>query len=137
MQVTHEQMVESSSIDESLIEAVIDQFGGWDEFVESAPDVCRHGISGGFGNFIYYKDTCAFFQDHRKAIVRHARDQADSLGEGLLEMVQSFRCVGTGYTIDEIGEAIFGLDGEEVIQNAMAWFIAEEVCRLYCDLLDQ
>lgn len=137
MQVTQGQMAKSSSIPESLIEAVVDQFGGWDEFIESAPDVCSHGIDGGFGNFIYYKDTCQFFLDHRKPIVQYARDQAADMGVGLLEMVQQFNCVGTDWSIDEIGEALFGDAEHDTIHNAMTWFIAEEVCRLYCDLVGE
>ena len=134
MQVTQEQLTESGSIPDSLIIAVIDQFGGWDEFIEAAPDVCRYGIDGGFGNLIYHKDTCQFFLGHRKPIVQYARDQAADMGVGLLEMVQQFNCVGTDYSIDEIGEAIFSDAENDTIQNAMTWFIAEEVCRLYCDL---
>jgi hypothetical protein len=137
MQVTQESLVKLGSIDQTLIDAVIDQFGGWDEFVESAPDVCQYGIDGGFGNFIYYHDTCAFFVQHRRAIVRFAREMADDLGDGLLEMIQGFNCVGKEYTIDEIGETIFGDNDNDIIQNAMTWFVAEEVCRLYCDLLEE
>ncbi len=136
MQITQEQLAKSGSIPEPLLNAVIDQFGGWDEFIESAPDVGRYGIDGGFGNFIYYKDTCEFFQTHRKPIVQYARDQAADLGVGLLEMVQQFNCVGPAYTIDEIGEALFGDTEHDELQNAMTWFIAEELCRLYCDLVE-
>lgn len=52
LEVTLKKLVERSNIPESLIRAVVRQMGGWESFKESAPDICRGGIDGGFHGFI-------------------------------------------------------------------------------------
>lgn len=121
-----------------LINAVINRIG-----IDSVEDVNGHGIDGGFHGFIYTRDTVAFFKAHKKDILKMAEDMANNLGEDMLSMVGSFGCLSSGtypnrkpdYTPTEIGEAIFSGRGEcaETIQNAMAWFAAEEVCRMFED----
>ncbi len=50
-----------SNIDAKLIRATVRQFGSWEYFTESAQDICNHGAASGFGQFVYYKDTCEFY----------------------------------------------------------------------------
>ena len=67
------QLIEKSGhIDPKLIRAVVNQFGGWESFKESAEDVTNHGIDGGYGGFVYYNETCAFFKRNRGAIMELA-----------------------------------------------------------------
>lgn len=120
----------------TLIRAVVRRIG-----LDSVEDVNGHGIDGGFSGFIYTKDTSAFFVAFRKDILKLAGEMASEMGEGVLEMVQSFRCLGEAYSLDEIGRALYGhINGRfvedadtDTIRNAMAWFAAEEVCRMFED----
>lgn len=119
-----------------LINAVIDRVG-----LDSVEDINNHGINGGFGGFIYYTDTVKFFKTYRKDILAMAEDMANDLGEDMLSMVGGFNCLSSGgwqnrkpdFTPTEIGQAIFNGtgDGSQMVQNAMAWFAAEEVCRMF------
>jgi hypothetical protein len=118
-----------------LIKAVINNVG-----IESVEDINRHGIDAGFGDFIYYDDTVAFYKKHKKIILKMAQKMADDIGEDMLNMVVHFNCLTNkqhpktpDYTSTEIGEAIFAGHGEYATQilNAMAWFAAEEVCRMF------
>ena len=113
----------------TLINAVIRRVG-----MDSVQDINNHGIGGGFNGFIYYKDTVAFWKAHRKDIMRFAEEMADSLGEDTISMIQNFNCLGKkDYSSTDIAKALYAGKGDvaEQIQNAMAWFAAEEVCRMF------
>lgn len=113
-----------------LIKAVVSRIGK-----ESIMDVINHGIDGGFGGFCCYCDTVRFFRTHRKVILEMAEELADDLGEDMLTTIQNFGCLGKEFSLTEIGQALFTNKGEMVdqVQNAMAWFAAEEVCRMFED----
>jgi len=135
-QTTKKQVLADNSQYKTLINAVISRIG-----MDSINDVNNHGINGGFSGFIYYSETVAFFKRHKKDILAMAEDMAEQLGEDMLTMIGNFNCLSSGnwqnrnpdYTPTEIGEAIFSGRGEyaDQIQNAMAWFAAEEVCRMF------
>lgn len=118
----------------TLINAVVSRIG--DDCIE---DVNNHGISGGFGGFIYYSDTVAFYKRYRKMINKMVFSLADDLGEDAVNMVASFRCVNDDTeTRQDIGRCIYGgnlrgLSDDCHIPNALAWFAAEEICRLFED----
>jgi hypothetical protein len=138
MKTTITKLIESTSIDERLVRAVVKQFGGWGSFKESAEDVCRGGIDGGFHGFIYNSDTEAFARRNRALIADMAERQADDFGTTVTEMIQGFGCFrhGTKPTDSEIGSALYaGKDKEDGanVLNALAWYAGEEVCRAYCD----
>lgn len=119
-----------------LTEAVINQCGGWDDFIESAQDVANHGADGGtFGNFIYYSDTCKFYQDNRTIILRAFQDQCIDLGETMAQALASFRCIHGLYAIPECESFLMGLNDEDStdFENALAWWALEAVCRDYVD----
>jgi hypothetical protein len=130
---------EQSNLNPRLIRAVVKQFGGWESFQESAPDVCRGGIDGGFHGFIYNADTEPFARRNRQLIAEMASQQADEFGTNVTEMIQNFGCFshGTKPSDTDIGSALYAgkdsKDGEPVL-NALAWYAGEEVCRSYCDL---
>lgn len=133
---TLKSFIAASHLPASLIRAVVRQLGGWESFTESAPDIARYGIDGGFGGFIYTDETVAFFRKNREAIVNLAKDQADDLGVGVLEMISNFNCLRGDCTIDEIGETLFGRTPDDQIANALAWYAGEEVARSYVDFIE-
>ena len=128
-------LINSTNIPESLVRAVVKQMGGWESFKESAPDITRHGIDGGFHGFIYYSETVPFAKRNRKAILEMATQQADDLGLGLVEMVKGFNCL-KGATETEIVEGLAGATDETRVPNGLAWYVGEEVSRAYCDAFD-
>lgn len=117
----------------TLINAVINRIG-----LDSVEDVVNHGIDGGFNGFIYYEDTHNFAIRHRKQIIALCRYMVDAVGyRDIHDMVMSFRCVNSGpdsYT-DNYLDLCGYLGGSKLeqcqITNAMAWFAAEEVCRMF------
>lgn len=118
-----------------LIDAVIKRIG-----LDSVEDVINHGIGGGFSGFIYYADTVKFYKTHKKDILNLARNMAYDLGEGVISMVGGFNCLkyydyNKGWVDLEgqevIGKTLYGSGVDDVVANAMAWFAAEEVCRMF------
>ena len=111
-----------------LINAVCGNIG-----IESIEDVNRHGIDGGFSGFIYYHETHDFAMKHRKQITKLLEETAYGLGEDVVNMVCSFRCVEGDK--DDKKDLYRYLGGGKVeqcsITNAMAWLAAEEVCRMF------
>jgi len=125
-------LIDQTNIPESLVRAVVRQFGGWGSFTECALDVCRGGIDGGFHGFIYTKETEAFAKRNREAIQQMAQSQAQDFGTSATEMIQGFGCFrnGTKPTDSEIGLALYaGKDDGAGVLNALAWYAGEEVCR--------
>lgn len=134
-------LTESTNIPASLVRAVVRQMGGWESFQESAPDICRGGIDGGFHGFIYNRDTEAFAKRNRADIAEMAEAQARDFGTSVTEMIQGFGCFRNGSrpTDSEIGLALYaGKDKEDGpnMLNALAWYAGEEVARAYCDAFD-
>ena len=134
-------LIDSTNIPESLVRAVVRQMGGWESFKESAPDICRGGIDGGFHGFIYYRETEPFAKRNRKAILEMATQQANDFGVGLVEMIKGFGCFRHSEPTDkptesEIVEALAGRGTDTQVPNALAWYAGEEVARAYCDAFD-
>lgn len=134
--ITIKTMIEKSDIPAKLIRSTINQLGGFESFKESARDITRHGIDGGFHGFIYYSDTMDFFKRNRKDILVILQNDVECFGSsGLLEFIKSFNCAND-CTIDEIARAIYQGKGDcvEQVYNCLAWYAGETVCRLYDDL---
>jgi hypothetical protein len=122
----------------TLINAVIRKIG-----MNSVKDVNNHGIDGGFNGFIYYADTDKFFNRHKKIILQMAQEMASDMGQNLLEMIGGFNCIKyydyktQKWTDAEgqeaIGQTVYGRKVDDVVANALAWFAAEEVCRMFED----
>lgn len=134
-------LIESTNVPPSLVRAVVRQMGGWEQFTQCAPDICRHGIDGGFSGFIYNRDTEAFAKRNRKEIAAMASQQADDFGIGVIKMIRNFGCFrhGTKPTDEEIGSALYAgkdINGGMSILNALAWYAGEETARAYCDAFD-
>ena len=141
--VSLKQLTEKSGhINAKLIKRVVAQFGGWEQFKESAPDVTNHGIDGGFGGWIYYSETHEFAMKNRALIVELLEDTAAQMGEELVDMVSSFG-VFRNYKMDADDRKDLykylggGRPQQGTITNVMAWFAAEEVCQTYSNLLEE
>lgn len=134
--ITIQSVSDTSGIELSLVKAVVKQFGGWQSFKESAPDVTKYGIAGGFGNFVYYYDTVRFTERNKQAIFNLAAQQADEFGsKSISEFIANFNCVRL--TQFEAEAALCdSTEDTTVVYNALAWFAAEEVCKTYVDLLE-
>lgn len=126
--MTLEHFIEDSGLDASMVKGIVDGLGGWKEAQGSLSDIARYGADAGWAGFTYTGDTVDFFKAHKKAILALLQDMADQCGQGMLETVQGFNCIGKGYSLDEIGEAIYAGRGEcaAIIKNALAWFALEE-----------
>lgn len=133
MKTTIRQLIESSNIEPTLIRAVIKQLGGIDAFNDNYQDICNHGNSGGYSGFIYYSDTIPFAKKHKKSILKLAKDQAEEFGMSPLEMIAGFNCF-RDFEKDDVFNFLTGIDSNEdsetVILNGLAWYAAEEVCRV-------
>jgi len=134
-----------SHIDDTLIDAVVDALYGWEEecAISSLKDINQHGIAGGYGAFIYYKDTVKFYQDYKSQINDLLKETAESLGTSVIEMVRNFNCLGKDdYSEDEVGRVLYSNDDPSQlswgaqIANALAWYAGEEVARSFCELED-
>lgn len=122
-------------MNQNLINAVIAQLG-YDEIDAECRDVLRevsrHGADAGFGGFIYYTETRAFFESNRASIVELVKQYADDFGQDSISFVAGFNCIDDDIeTRDEIGRAIYGKleGGDTLVANALAWFALEEVAR--------
>jgi hypothetical protein len=122
----------SGQIPESLIRAVVRQSGGWDSFQESAHDMAS-SIDAGFGGWIYYSDTIKFASANRDAIAKLAESDSEECGIGVLEMVQSFNCIGKDYSQSDIVKCLYGRGTDAIILDGLAKYAAESVARMMVD----
>jgi len=139
--ITIRAMIKNSSIPATLIRAVVKQLYGMESFRERAKDIVNHGIDGGYGGFIYHKDTVKFTKKHKKAIMEMAKDQANEFGMNVFDMIAGFNCFRGEYQASEIAELIykpFNWDNSDQVQvyNALSWYAGEEICRLYVDMVE-
>jgi len=129
--ISKKQVLADNSQYKTLINAVINRIG-----LDSVEDVVNHGISGGYGGFIYYSDTHAFAMRYRKLIVKLLEETADQLGEDVVTMVSHFGVFrNSPMDADDKKQLYRYLGGgkceQSTITNVMAWFAAEEVCRWF------
>jgi hypothetical protein len=97
---------------------------------ETLENIANYGIAGGFNGFIYYTDTTAFFKRNKTAILQLAYEMVADCGyTGIGQFLGSFGCL-KGYSVSECEKALmFETDDTQAIQNALAWFAAEEFAR--------
>lgn len=117
----------------TLINAVISRIG-----LDSVQDVNSGGIDGGFGGFVYNSDTHAFSMRYRKMIVRLLEETAEQLNQEVVEMVAGFGAFRRAPMDKEDRKELYqylggGKPKQCPITNLMAWFAAEEVCRMFED----
>lgn len=114
-----------------LINAVLDRVG-----IDSVKDIVNNGIDGGFSGFIYYEETHKFAMYYRKDIVAWLQESADQMGEDVVKMVSGFGVFRNSPMDQEDRQDLYnylggGRNKQSTITNVMAWFAAEEVCRLF------
>lgn len=120
-------------MNKTLQNAVIRQLGGRDLL----QDLANYGAASGFGRFIYYVDTVAFFKRRRKNICALVQETAKEFGQSPIDFVASFNCLKTSDRAErleleaEIGRALYGrLQPDDfLVPNALSWFAAETVAR--------
>ena len=125
------QVIKDNQEYKALINAVIANIG-----MDSVNDVNSHGINGGFNGFIYYSDTHKFAMKHRNAIASLLEDMADQLGEDVVSMVGNFGVFRNSPMDQDDKKDLYkylggGKTEQGAITNVMAWFAAEEVCRMF------
>ena len=128
---TLSQVIKDNSDYKTLINAVINNIG-----LDAVEDVVNHGIDGGYSGFIYYSETHAFAMKYRKLIVKMLEEMADSLGEEVVSMVSGFGVFRNSPMDNEDRKELYKYLGggrceQSTITNLMAWFAAEEVCRMF------
>jgi hypothetical protein len=98
------------------------------EFLETLQEVARHGADGGFSGFIYYVDTVKFTKRNRAEILEQLKEDAESCGVSVADMVCGFNCF-KGKELDEILSALYGGRGNSVttVYNGLAWYALESV----------
>lgn len=125
------QVKEENKRFQKLINAVVSRIGK-----ESIEDVNRLGIDAGFNGFIYYADTHKFAMFYRKQIIALLTETSDSLSENVYSLVNSFGVFGESGMDDDEQKDFYkymggGRPEQGAITNVMAWFAAEEVCRMF------
>lgn len=130
---TKTQVLAENSDYKALINAVVKRIG-----IDSVEDVTNFGIDGGFSGFIYYVDTHKFAMKHRNTIIQMLEEQADSIGEEVVEMVSHFGVFHNSKMDSDDRKDLYRYLGggkceQSTITNLMAWFAAEEVCRMFED----
>ena len=101
------------------------------------------GMAGGFGNMIYYKDTCAFFDEHKDLILERIKDECFELGyANELDAISKFQSLkGENITLQDM-MAIDKEKGEckdfkhTQIKNALSWYAGEETAFRFENLMD-
>ena len=118
-----------SAIRHPLKAAVAAQMGGVACLYEQAEDISRHGISGGYGGFVYYNETNDFVRRHRSKILACLKEDADSCGVSVVVLLSGFNCL-KGWSQDEIAEGLhnYRAESRQQVYNALAWYAAESVC---------
>ena len=120
----------------TLINAVYNRIGK--DYIK---DVNSHGMEAGFPGFTYYSDTHSFAMRYRSIIVRLLEDTADQLGKEVVNLVSGFgyfnRSRHSPMDNEDKKDLYKYLGGgrptQGAITNLMAWFAAEEVCRMFED----
>ena len=118
-----------------LQQKVIEQLG-YDELDEDAAqtlkNIANYGIDGGFTGFIYYYETCKFFEDNKDLIMKQLLEDRESIGySSLTEMLSSFKCFKG---IDKYNIEMFLInpddesnEDEVTLKNGLTWYAAETV----------
>lgn len=130
---TKKQVLSECNGNKVLINAVINRIG-----MNSVNDVNNHGIDGGFSGFIYNADTHKFAMRHRKYIVPMLEQQAHEFGTNIVDMVAGFGVFRNSPMDEDDKRELYKYLGygkceQSTITNLMAWYAAEEVCRMFED----
>ena len=118
-----------------LQQKVIEQLG-YDELdkevAQTLKDISNYGIDGGYTGFIYYYETCKFFEDNKELIMTQLlEDRLNIDYSSLTEMLLSFNCFKgiDSYDIEQflINPNDENNEYETTLKNGLAWYAAETV----------
>ena len=119
-----------------LQKRVIEQLSGESELdrdnASILKDIASYGADAGFSGFIYYNDTCKFFDNNKDLIMEQLLDDRVNIGyNSLTEMLSSFKCFKDVDTYDIEAFLINSEDesNEEqtTLKNGLAWYALESV----------
>ena len=121
-----------------LQQRVIEQLSGESDLNEynasTLKDVASCGAAAGFGDFIYYSDTCKFFDDNKDLIMDQLLEDRINIGySSLTEMLSSFQCFKDVDTYN-IEAFLINSDDESneeqtTLKNGLAWYALETVAQ--------
>ena len=148
-----QEFINQSSCPE-LSRAVIDA-EGQEDFAESAADCAKHGAASGcMGAFIYYSDTCKFYDANKRLIMGLAKTMAENGGISFVEMIASLysepqitdetRRAALNFLVPTHDEETETLEEETErksyethFKNHLTWYAVESVCQEYVNFLEQ
>lgn len=118
-----------------LQKAVINQLGYDTLDVDAANElsnVMRGGANAGFTGFIYYNETCKFFEDNKELIMAQLLEDRWSIGyTSLTEMLSSFNCLKDvdTYNIEQflINSDDESNEDETTLKNGLSLYALETV----------
>jgi len=126
------------------IEAVIRQFGDREDWMESVEDIVNHGAAAGVSGFVYYSETVPFARRNRKMILSRLLEDCEGMEiESPASWIRSWKIVGSDFSLHEINQVLYtgrcddfdaeSGNGEDMILNALAWYLLEDVASLFVD----
>lgn len=111
-----------------LTNAVIAQLGlkdRWgvtgDDHESTMRDVARGGADAGFHGFIYYHETCAFYDANAELIWEALCDDAEAFGQTPMQIIAGFK----SYINDDTS-----------FKNVLAWYALERAADEVVDALE-
>lgn len=95
-----------------LEKAILTQIDGCDYLTEDNNAELQTCIQGGadcgISGFIYYADTCTFYDAHREEILSQMIEEAQELGySSAAEMISKFNCLRDWINAGEIEKQLF------------------------------
>ncbi len=113
-----------------LEKAILTQIDGCDYLTEDnaqeLQNCIRGGADAGISGFIYYADTCEFYDANREEILSQMIEEAREFGYGsAAEMVSKFNCLQGWLEAGEIEEQLFTGSENDLLKNALSWAVLE------------
>lgn len=113
-----------------LEKAILTQIDGCDYLTEDNAGELQNCIQGGadcgISGFIYYADTCAFYDANREEILSQMIEEARDLGySSAAEMISKFNCLRDWLDADEVEKQLFTGSEDELLKNALSWAVLE------------
>lgn len=114
----------------ALEKAILTQIDGCDYLTEDNARELQNCIQGGadsgISGFIYYADTCAFYDANREEILSQMIEEAREFGySSAAEMISKFNCLQGWLDAGEIEEQLFTGSEDDLLENALSWAVLE------------
>ena len=96
-----------------LTKAVIAQMEIGDEpeyFNSTMQDIANHGASAGFHGFIYYHETCDFYDANQELIWEAICDDGEAFGQTPMQVIAGFNTY---------------INSDMSLKNVLAWYALE------------